>query len=196
MNRERLGKRIQGFSKELDNATLYEVRNLLETRLEVKRKQGRTGWELMTDVEIADLMCKVINKGNGANFYVDLTNLLMFAHALECDPVIIRGVLEEHLGRNYQCRQEAFAKYDTQQAEIDNAKNSIVDETEHEDEYHREEPKDGETYRLRVNGKVCFYKYRYCAPQQEFRQLSKLGVLKPYAPSFKYGDDGLEWRES
>lgn len=182
------------FSDELDTDTLNEFADELGRRLKAKRDQGRTGWELMTDVEIADLMCKVINKGNGANFYVDLTNLLMFAHALECDPVIIRGVLEEHLGRNYQCRQEAFAKYDIQQEEIDNAKPQT--EPERPEPQVEPMPVDGWMYNLRINGVGSSSKYIFCKSSEQFKECDDRGRLLKGAKSYPLGGCGVEWGEA
>lgn len=91
MNRAKIQEKIMQFSRELDRKTLDDFMELMHNRLSEKRQEGRTGWELMTDVELADLMCKALNKAKGNNFYADLANLLMFAQALECDPAISKG---------------------------------------------------------------------------------------------------------
>lgn len=106
MHRQQILDKVKQFSKDLDTTTLKDFQFLQNDRLEYKREAGRTGWELMEAVELADLMCKVMNKRNGGNFYLDLANLLMFAHALEIDPTDIMDVLEAHLGSSFNDRKD------------------------------------------------------------------------------------------
>lgn len=179
MNRAKIQERIMEFSRDIDNTTVAEFHTDMRNRLSVQRQKGRTGWELMEAHELADKMCKAIQKDNDY-FFLDLANLLMFAHALEIDPSEIRGVLEAHLGRNWTKRKEVKAGMAARKADV---------------EPKPELPRDGAVYNLRVDGAGCLYQYMYRGDVQAFVAVDENGDIQTSQIEFSLDDPSVEWGE-
>lgn len=125
MDRQRIRQMLLNFSREIDSSVLGDFTTAMEGRLNSKRAQGRTGWELMKKEELADLICKVLDK-HSSNMYTDLANLCMFCHALEIEPEFIvngvgahlYGVRRQEIRRNELMKQKADLVKDNPSEEL------------------------------------------------------------------------------